>query len=355
MNLDLCLYVGGNDWDGEHACKVLGQSSWVHSLDDTTRGFCKLAQRVDVTLITFDRDNIYGYTGCLSDLSNNFVEGVSFLHIFLGHALVKGTQSDICETIRANDHSGPFAAFSRHADRCNDGWSESCWSCLFDGSQLFKQNFVCLGNRLLESLFALGLTIGLQELDVVKLVSCDCLGIFGAVAYDSDLVIESHYSYFALSSSLGHVLDLIFDCGFNALDTRYIGLVLLGVAQELVRPIAKLLQILVELRDVVSFDLVLSLDCLGDAHGTRDVKAEDDRDVLARHLFLLHLSWCLNKIRDFVGFWNFLIINHDFVLLVTELTLPDLLSSLSGQVAQLAEHSFAYLAELGVPCCYLFL
>ena len=69
----------------------------------------------------------------------------------------------------------------------------------------------------------------------------------GSIAYDSDLVIESHNSNFALSSSLGHVLDLILDCGFNALDTRYIGLVLLSVAQELVRPIAKLLKVLVEL------------------------------------------------------------------------------------------------------------
>lgn len=68
---------------------------------------------------------------------------------------------------------------------------------------------------------------------------------------------------------------------------------------------------------------------------------------------LLHLSWSLEKISCLCALGHFLIINHDFVSLVTELAVPELGLHLDSELTVLVEHALAPLTVEGVSSCHL--
>lgn len=93
---------------------------------------------------------------------------------------------------------------------------------------------------------------------------------------------------------------------------------------------------------------MLTLNGLGHAHRTRDIQAEDYGDVLACHSSVLNLGCCFEQVGDFIGLRDLLILNHDLVLLMAELTRPNLVITLSFYQTELVEDALASDATLGV-------
>ena len=54
VDLNFRLDTCGDDWDGKHVGKVLGQGRRVDSFDSATSQFGKSAERVDVALVSLD-------------------------------------------------------------------------------------------------------------------------------------------------------------------------------------------------------------------------------------------------------------------------------------------------------------
>lgn len=106
MQLDLCLDVGGDDGHGKHVGEVMGQVGRVDTLDVATGKLSERAQTFKVALVTLDRYNINGDTGGASDLTNSLVELSRCSDISLCVALIPCTQTDVSETIGADNNRG---------------------------------------------------------------------------------------------------------------------------------------------------------------------------------------------------------------------------------------------------------
>ena len=86
---------------------------------------------------------------------------------------------------------------------------------------------------------------------------------------------------------------------------------------------------------------MLALDWLSHAHRARDVKTEDDRDVLTTHQAVLSLSCSLEKICHFVTLRHLLFFDHDLISLVAEFAVPELVVVLDAQLAILVKDALA--------------
>lgn len=116
MELDLCFNFGCDDWNCKHVCKVLRQSRRVDPLNIATSEVCKPAQRFNIALVSFNRDNINCDTGFLGNLSYLSVEIVCLNLLLLGHDLIEGTKADISKTVSADDDDGASGTLTGHCD-----------------------------------------------------------------------------------------------------------------------------------------------------------------------------------------------------------------------------------------------
>lgn len=103
-------------------------------------------------------------------------------------------------------------------------------------------------------------------------------------------MVEGDNSYFAHFCPVCHVINLGVDGSFNTLDTRNIGQVSIGSIQELIRTVTILTHLVDQLREMVAFDVVSTLDGLGHAHRSGRIDTKDHRYILASHRAVLHLS-----------------------------------------------------------------
>ena len=155
-------------------------------------------------------------------------------------------------------------------------------------------------------------------------------------------MVECHDANFTLLRAIRHIVDLRVNGGFDALDTRDVSLITIGSVEELVGTIAKLAHLIGELSEIVSTQIMSSLDGLGHAHRARYIHAEDDRDVLTGHVSVLHLCRGFKQVSHFGGLRDLLLINHHFVLEVAKLTRPQLAANLvNPNHARLVEDALA--------------
>ena len=106
-----------------------------------------------------------------------------------------------------------------------------------------------------------------------------------------------------------------------------------------------------QLRHLVTLNLVFTLDWLSHTHRPRDVHAKDYRDVFGRvapDKSILDLGGCLQEVSHGEGLRLLFIIDHYLIRVVTELTLPDLVAILFCKHTLLIENTLAFGAEFGI-------
>ena len=101
---------------------------------------------------------------------------------------------------------------------------------------------------------------------------------------------------------------------------------------------------------------MFALDGLRHAHRSRDIHAEDNRDVLCgitTSCSILHLGRSLEQICDCRGLRDLFFSNHNFVLFVTEFALPELFAISFSEHTHLVEDSFTAWAYLSITSRHL--
>ena len=187
------------------------------------------------------------------------------------------------------------------------------------------------------------------------MVTCYSLRIYGSISDNRNLIIKRHDADLPLIGPFCHFLYLRFNCCLHALNSRHVCFLFIFCIQKLIGTVSELSELFVHFCDSVTLELVFAFNSLGDAHWTRNINAEYDRDVLSSKFSILHLSSCFNQVSDLIGFRNFFVINHDFVSRVAEFTCPNLLVILHTQLTDLAKHTSAWFAKFCVSSGHLFL
>jgi hypothetical protein len=103
-----------------------------------------------------------------------------------------------------------------------------------------------------------------QKVVIVQFISSDHIWVISSITDHSHLVVERNKANFSIGSSVADVLNLLRNGCLEALHSGHVSDIPLAL-QELVRSITKLLEI-IHFFDFVTFELVLALNWLRDAH-----------------------------------------------------------------------------------------
>ena len=197
----------------------------------------------------------------------------------------------------------------------------------------------------------------MKPIEVVKVVSCNCLSRLSTVTHDLHLVVESNDTNLAITRTVGHAFNLRIDSSFDALDSRHVCHSFLCMSHKLLRAITKFAHHLSHKFGIlVTLELMITFNRLRDAHRARDIHAEDHGDILCcvpTSCCILHLGGGLEKIshgwcRRYLFFTD-----HDLISMITELTLPRLVAILLCQDAMLIEDGLTFGAHFCVASGHL--
>jgi hypothetical protein len=98
----------------------------------------------------------------------------------------------------------------------------------------------------------------------------------------------------------------------------------------------------------VAFDLKDTLNWFSNTHGARNIKTENNRDILSRHLLVLDLRSCLNEIADSILLGYFFVDHINRVLKVAELAYPFLRILFRLNLALVVKHGLTILADFRI-------
>lgn len=183
----------------------------------------------------------------------------------------------------------------------------------------------------------------------MQFVASDNLGVLGPIADQTNFVVECDHADFAVFSTGSHLLNLTLNGRLHTLQSRHVSHSFVVLIEVLVRPIAKLGKCVLVLFLAIAFEAEFALDRLSDAHGARNIKTKDHRDVLSLHLLVLNLCSRFNQIGHGLRLGSlFVVQRHHFVSSVAELTVPHRLVLISGDNRLVVHHALAALAELSV-------
>jgi hypothetical protein len=160
----------------------------------------------------------------------------------------------------------------------------------------------------------------------MELVSCNSGWRLTAVTNDSNLIVKSHKADFAIRVVLMHGVELTIDGALYALEARNIGDAMISL-EALIGAITKLHKLSLNGSCTISLKSVITSNRLSHAHTTRDINAEDHRDILRLGLVLLvqDLSCSLENVVDSISLRYFLRLELDLVFSQAEFAIPYLI------------------------------
>lgn len=107
VQFDVHHYISCNGLPAEYIGEVVvvfSKNLRVHDLYLSPRDLCKLAQGINVTLLSLYADKVHNHSLVLCIFAYLLIECFYLLQLLLVLSLRKRTKADVCQTISANNN-----------------------------------------------------------------------------------------------------------------------------------------------------------------------------------------------------------------------------------------------------------